>query len=754
MAGNTIQTSLLFNIASSVADLNRNLTSAENRITKFGGNIAKLGGAIGVAFSAQAVGAFILDVSKLAGEADGVKKAFDKLPGSIALLEDMKRATQGTVSELNLMKRAVAFSNFGLDLQQLPKLLEFATKRAQQTGQSVDYLVDSIVTGLGRKCFVKSTMILMADRSTKRIIDVHAGDSVLSYSFDGDLIPAQVEVNMMTGTLDVFELTLTNGFKVTGTVNHPLWTNKGWVHLGKITDELVKTISGYFGKQSIEAKGKEKVYDLCVPATRNFIANGISVSNSVLILDNLGVSSQQLNAEIAKTGDFFGSVGNIVDKSLAQMGDSIENNLTKTQRLSASYENLKVALGNAANGTGILGGALDALTATIDVAASDNLSFFEKLVAFASGNGLGVVNAKLEDMARQTQKVAAEQKKAAQIQREVDKAFVEFGGDIEKYASVIQTHIYRTELLEEFTKRLTAAEQAKAKTIENITNLQERLTELQGLLVLQTGQQLAKTNQEIKAIDEKIKKLKELGVEEQAQIDRTKIPKTISDYQSQLKSANSGVKKDSFGSQLGVDTESMADSALAIDNVSASIDKYIAKSNEMAAASIEAGATMDTSFADIGVGAVDALSSAFQGFADGSITSMKDVLQVTLSTIRQLIVAKLAQALASTIANSASSGPPPIALALAAIGIAGFSALFAKLPAFSSGGYHSGGLALVGEKGPEIISSGAGRIYNNKDTMKMLNGGSNSVASGSIVRGEDIYTALNATLRRRGRPTL
>src|SRR5690606_14702252 len=53
--------------------------------------------------------------------------------------------------ELNLMKRAVQGSNFDISLQSLPKLLEFAAVRAQQTGQSVDYLVDSIVTGIGRK---------------------------------------------------------------------------------------------------------------------------------------------------------------------------------------------------------------------------------------------------------------------------------------------------------------------------------------------------------------------------------------------------------------------------------------------------------------------------------------------------------------------------------------------------------------------------------------------------------------------------
>jgi hypothetical protein len=41
--------------------------------------------------------------------------------------------------------------NFGIPIEQLGGLLEFAKRRAQETGQSVDYLVESIVTGIGRK---------------------------------------------------------------------------------------------------------------------------------------------------------------------------------------------------------------------------------------------------------------------------------------------------------------------------------------------------------------------------------------------------------------------------------------------------------------------------------------------------------------------------------------------------------------------------------------------------------------------------
>src|SRR6187549_3387002 len=96
---------------------------------------------LGAAFTALSIGQFALDVSKLAGEAEGVKAAFDKLPNSVQLMMDLKEATAGTVSELELMKRAVMASNFDISLKALPQLLEFASVRAKQTGQSVNYLV-------------------------------------------------------------------------------------------------------------------------------------------------------------------------------------------------------------------------------------------------------------------------------------------------------------------------------------------------------------------------------------------------------------------------------------------------------------------------------------------------------------------------------------------------------------------------------------------------------------------------------------
>lgn len=148
---NSVLAKLAVQISANTAEFNKNLSATQRSLTSFVGNVSKIAGTVGVAFSVQQVANFALEITKLAGEAQGVEAAFKRLPNSTRLMEQLKEATGGTVSELGLMKRAVQASNFDISLEALPKLLEFATLRAQQTGQSVDYLVDSIVTGIGRK---------------------------------------------------------------------------------------------------------------------------------------------------------------------------------------------------------------------------------------------------------------------------------------------------------------------------------------------------------------------------------------------------------------------------------------------------------------------------------------------------------------------------------------------------------------------------------------------------------------------------
>jgi hypothetical protein len=228
-------------ISANTAEFNKALTSTSNNLKTFTSNIQNIAATVGIAFGVQQVAAFGLEVIKLAGQAEAVEAAFKRLSDNETLMLKLKEATGGTVSELELMKRAVQASNFEISLEALPKLLEFATLRAQQTGQSVDYLVDSIVTGIGRK--------------------------------------------------------------------------------------------------------------------------------SKLILDNLGISAVQLDEALggastaaSTIGEVADAVGRIAEANLKNMAGFSENAATKLQRLNAEWENLKVALGEAANGTGAVGSSLNFLS--------------------------------------------------------------------------------------------------------------------------------------------------------------------------------------------------------------------------------------------------------------------------------------------------------------------------------------------------------------------------------------------------------
>ena len=87
---------------------------------------------------------------ELAEAADGITHAFEKI-GTADYLQELRTATKNTVSDIELMKAAVKAKDFRIPLEDLGKYLSFAQLKAQQTGQELDYMVDSIVTGLGRQ---------------------------------------------------------------------------------------------------------------------------------------------------------------------------------------------------------------------------------------------------------------------------------------------------------------------------------------------------------------------------------------------------------------------------------------------------------------------------------------------------------------------------------------------------------------------------------------------------------------------------
>jgi hypothetical protein len=126
-------------------DSNFNKTSS-SLVSQF----KKVGAALGVAFAATEIIAFGKESVLLAAKAEGITTAFQKL-NNPNLLSELRKATRGTITDLQLMQAAVKAKNFKIPLEQLGGFFKFATNRAIETGESVDYLVDSIINGIGRK---------------------------------------------------------------------------------------------------------------------------------------------------------------------------------------------------------------------------------------------------------------------------------------------------------------------------------------------------------------------------------------------------------------------------------------------------------------------------------------------------------------------------------------------------------------------------------------------------------------------------
>ena len=167
------------NLSASLAQLKERITEAKQELYGLGDAAKSIGGGLfgggdmmkgmlqvaggnlitmGAQWAASLVGDVkecVVQSAELARQAEGVTIAFNRL-GRGDILDGLREATHGTVSDLELMKAAVKFNDFKLPVSELGTMLAFAQQKAKDTGQSIDYMVDSIVTGLGRK----SLMIL------------------------------------------------------------------------------------------------------------------------------------------------------------------------------------------------------------------------------------------------------------------------------------------------------------------------------------------------------------------------------------------------------------------------------------------------------------------------------------------------------------------------------------------------------------------------------------------------------------------
>lgn len=118
--------------------------------------IASLGksliGVFGIVEGLRLVFNFAVEARQLAVEAKGVEFAFDRIgQRGTKAFEDIKKATRGTLSDLDIKTSINEFENFNILTEDAGILFEFLSVRAAQTGKSVDKLRDSLVEGLSKE---------------------------------------------------------------------------------------------------------------------------------------------------------------------------------------------------------------------------------------------------------------------------------------------------------------------------------------------------------------------------------------------------------------------------------------------------------------------------------------------------------------------------------------------------------------------------------------------------------------------------
>lgn len=102
-----------------------------------------------------ALGAAFVKLSLDADKFNDVKNAFSNLAAkqgqdSNVMLANMRKLSAGTISDLELMQQANQALLLGLPVDKFGDMLQIARTSAKATGQSMEFMLQSIVTGLGR----------------------------------------------------------------------------------------------------------------------------------------------------------------------------------------------------------------------------------------------------------------------------------------------------------------------------------------------------------------------------------------------------------------------------------------------------------------------------------------------------------------------------------------------------------------------------------------------------------------------------
>lgn len=149
------------NLSFSLRDVGKGFKSLGGRVKNFAKSFVKSLGRNFVITAGDVVAALRAigrEVIKLAGSASQIQTVRDSFTNMAIsqgqdarkMLDNMRKLSQGTITDLKLMQQANTALLLGLPVNRLGDMLTIARSSAKATGESMEFMLKSIVTGLGR----------------------------------------------------------------------------------------------------------------------------------------------------------------------------------------------------------------------------------------------------------------------------------------------------------------------------------------------------------------------------------------------------------------------------------------------------------------------------------------------------------------------------------------------------------------------------------------------------------------------------
>ena len=107
---------------------------------------------------------------------------------------------------------------------------------------------------------------------------------------------------------------------------------------------------------------------------------------SPMILDNLGISIVDIRNEMEKTGDMAKAIANIIDREMANSGNTVDTSATKVAQMTTAWTNFKTILGSLFTGgvANSFSWLTNWLNETNRILSSETIPWYEKLAATLS----------------------------------------------------------------------------------------------------------------------------------------------------------------------------------------------------------------------------------------------------------------------------------------------------------------------------------------------------------------------------------